>query len=135
MPDLRLEGVGMARTWLEANVFVTLPVLKTLAATVFPGCLKNQWGRFARHDRILVHKCLHELIDQRNSPRPVSIAFMDGLVGIRGAVRSTATLQLGYSAGQPRPACSGCDGHATRLIGLEPATSRHLVHAEWIGMG
>src|SRR5512137_431238 len=31
LPDQRLKGFGMARTWLEADVFVTLPVLKTHA--------------------------------------------------------------------------------------------------------
>ena len=37
MPDPRLKGFGMARTWLEADAFVTLPVLKTHGTTVFTG--------------------------------------------------------------------------------------------------
>src|SRR5262245_34856042 len=28
VPDPRMKGFGLARTWLEADVFVTLPVLK-----------------------------------------------------------------------------------------------------------
>src|SRR5262249_7157629 len=61
MPDPRLKGFGMARTWLEADAFITLPVLKTHATTVFTGALKNQWGCIPRYDRILLHKYLHEL--------------------------------------------------------------------------
>ena len=67
MPDPRLKGFGMARTWLEADAFVTLPVLKTHATTVFTGALKNQWGCIPRYDRILLHKYLHELIGQVNA--------------------------------------------------------------------
>ena len=44
MPDPRLKGFGMARTWLEADAFVTLPVLKTHATTVFTGRLEEPMG-------------------------------------------------------------------------------------------
>src|SRR5262249_2765429 len=43
IPDPRLKGFGMSRTWLGSDVFITLPVLKTHATTVFTGALKNQW--------------------------------------------------------------------------------------------
>ena len=46
MPDPRLKGFGMARTWLEADVFVTLPVLKTHATTVFTGCSRTNGVAF-----------------------------------------------------------------------------------------
>ena len=44
VPDPRMKGFGLARTWLEADAAITLPVLKTHATTVFTGAIKNQWG-------------------------------------------------------------------------------------------
>src|SRR5947209_20603790 len=84
MPAPRLEGFAMSRTWLEADCFVTLPVLKTHATTVFAGALKNQWGCIPRYDRILLHKYLHELICAVNKLRPVTLGIMAGLVGMQG---------------------------------------------------
>src|SRR5271157_2879884 len=134
MPDPRLKGFGMARTWLEADVFVTLPVLKTHATTVFTGCLKNQWGCIPRYDRILLHKYLHELIGQVNAIRPVSLALMDGLVGMQGRGPINGfPINLDVLLASRDPVA--LDATAMRLIGLEPATSRHVVDAERIGLG
>ncbi|MGA7500684.1 MAG: DUF362 domain-containing protein [Isosphaeraceae bacterium] len=134
MPDPRLKGFGMARTWLEADVFVTLPVLKTHATTVFTGCLKNQWGCIPRYDRILLHKYLHELIGQVNALRPVSLALMDGLIGMQGRGPINGyPINLDVLLASRDPVA--LDATAMRLIGLEPATSRHVVHAERIGLG
>jgi uncharacterized protein (DUF362 family) len=134
MPDPRLKGFGMARTWLEADVFVTLPVLKTHGTTVFTGALKNQWGCIPRYDRILLHKHLHELIGKVNSIRPVTLAVMDGLVGMQGRGPINGyPIDLNVLLASRDPVA--LDATAMRLIGLEPATSRHLVDAERIGLG
>ena len=134
MPDPRLKEFGMSRTWLEADLFVTLPVLKTHATTVFTGALKNQWGCIPRYDRILLHKYLHELIGQVNALRPVSLALMDGLVGMQGRGPINGyPINLNVLLASRDPVA--LDATAMRLIGLEPATSRHVVHAEKIGLG
>ena len=134
MPDPRLKGFGMARTWLEADVFVTLPVLKTHATTVFTGTLKNQWGCIPRYDRILLHKYLHELIGQVNAIRPVTLALMDGLVGMQGRGPINGyPIDLNVLLASRDPVA--LDATAMRLIGLEPATSQHIVHAGRIGLG
>jgi uncharacterized protein (DUF362 family) len=134
MSDPRFKGFGMARTWLEADVFVTLPALKTHATTVFTGSLKNQWGCIPRYDRILLHKYLHELIGEVNALRPVSLALMDGLVGMQGRGPINGyPINLDVLLASRDPVA--LDATAMRLIGLEPATSRHIVHAEKIGLG
>ena len=134
MPDPRLEGFGIARTWLEADAFVTLPALKTHATTVFTGCLKNQWGCIPRYDRILLHKYLHELIGQVNAIRPVTLALMDGLVGMQGRGPINGyPIDLNVLLASRDPVA--LDATAMRLIGLKPETSRHLVHAARIGLG
>jgi len=134
MPDPRLKGFGMARTWLEADVFVTLPALKTHGTTVFTGALKNQWGCIPRYDRILLHKYLHDLIGKVNVIRPVTLALMDGLVGMQGRGPINGyPIDLNVLLASRDPVA--LDATAMRLIGLEPATSRHVVDAERMGLG
>ena len=134
MPDPRLKGFGMARTWLEADVFVSLPALKTHATTVFTGTLKNQWGCIPRYDRILLHKYLHELIGQINAIRPVTLALMDGLVGMQGRGPINGyPINMDVLLASRDPVA--LDATAMRLIGLKPAISRHVVHAERLGLG
>jgi len=134
IPDPRMKGFGLARTWLEADVFVTLPALKTHATTVFTGTLKNQWGCIPRYDRLLLHKYLHELIAEINRLRPVTLALMDGLVGMQGRGPINGyPIDLNVLLASRDPVA--LDATAMRLIGLSPATSRHLVHAHNIGLG
>jgi uncharacterized protein (DUF362 family) len=134
IPDARMKGFGMARTWLEADAFITLPVLKTHATTVFTGALKNQWGCIPRYDRIVLHKYLHELIGDINKLRPVTLALMDGLVGMQGRGPINGyPINLDVLLASRDPVA--LDATGMRLIGLEPVTSRHLVHGQQIGLG
>src|SRR5436190_7030797 len=134
IPDPRLEGFGMARTWLDADAFITLPVLKTHATTVFTGALKNQWGCVPRYDRIVLHKYLDELIGDVNKLRPATFALMDGLVGMQGRGPINGyPIDLNVLLASRDPVA--LDATGMRLIGLEPSTSQHLVHAQKIGLG
>lgn len=134
IPDARMAGFGMSQTWLEADAFITLPVLKTHATTVFTGALKNQWGCIPRYDRILLHKYLHELIGDVNKLRPVTLAVMDGLVGMQGRGPINGfPIDLNVLLASRDPVA--LDATGMRLIGLEPLTSAHLVHGQKIGLG
>jgi uncharacterized protein (DUF362 family) len=134
VPDARMKGFGMSKTWLAADAFVTLPVLKTHATTVFTGSLKNQWGCIPRFDRILLHKHLHELIVEVNRLRPVTLALMDGLVGMQGRGPINGyPIDMNVLLASRDPVA--LDATGMRLIGLEPATSQHVVHADRIGLG
>lgn len=134
VPDPRMKGFGMARTWLEADAFITLPVLKTHATTVFTGALKNQWGCIPRYDRILLHKHLHELIGDVNKLKPPVLALMDGLVGMQGRGPINGyPINLNVLLASRDPVA--LDATGMRLIGLEPEMCKHLVHASRIGLG
>ena len=134
IPDARLKGFAMSRTWLEADSFVTLPALKTHATTVFTGTLKNQWGCIPRYDRILLHKYLHQLIGDVNKLRPVTLALMDGLVGMQGRGPINGyPIDLNVLLASRDPVA--LDATAMRLIGLDPRRSKHVVHANRIGLG
>ncbi len=133
-PDARMKGFGMSKTWLEADAFVTLPVLKTHATTVFTGSLKNQWGCIPRYDRILLHKHLHQLIVEVNKIRPVTLALMDGLVGMQGRGPINGyPIDLNVLLASRDPVA--LDATGMRLLSLDPATSRHVVHAQKVGLG
>jgi uncharacterized protein (DUF362 family) len=134
VPDPRMKGFGLARTWMEANAFISLPALKTHATTVFTGTLKNQWGCVPRYDRILLHKFLHELIGDLNKLRPVTLALMDGMVGMqgRGPINGYPINLHALLASRDPVAL---DATGMRLIGLEPYSSAHVRHANRIGLG
>src|SRR5262245_5454429 len=121
VPDARMAGFGMSKTWLDADCFITLPVLKTHATTVFTGALKNQWGCIPRFDRILLHKHLHELIVEVNRLRPVTLALMDGLVGMQGRGPINGyPIDMNVLLASRDPVA--LDATGMRLIGLEPLT-------------
>src|SRR5208282_6242527 len=104
------------------------------ATTVFTGALKNQWGCIPRYDRILLHKYLQELIGQVNAIRPVSLALMDGLVGMQGRGPINGyPINLNVLLASRDPVA--LDATAMRLIGLEPRSSRHIIHAEERALG
>lgn len=119
---------------LEADAFITLPVLKTHALTYFTGALKNQWGCLPHYDRILFHRYLDDMLGSLHQILKPKMALMDGIVGMEGR---------GPTNGKPRRMevllasrdSVALDGTAMRLIGLEPARAHHLVRAADRGLG
>ena len=116
----------LPRALLEAEVFITLPVLKTHALTYFTGALKNQWGCLPQYDRILVHKYLDPLLVTLHRVFHPKLAVMDGVVGMEGR---------GPANGKPRRLdvllasrdAVALDATAMRLVGLDPERSRHVM--------
>jgi uncharacterized protein (DUF362 family) len=126
--------VELPRILLEADVFITLPVLKTHALTWFTGALKNQWGCLPQHDRILYHRWLDPMLVALERQLRPAFALMDGIVGMEGR---------GPTNGKPRrmnvilasrdPV--SLDAAAMRLIGLDPRRARHVRMAADAGLG
>ncbi len=126
--------IELPRLLLEADVFITLPVLKTHALTYFTGALKNQWGCLPQYDRILLHKHLDPLIASLHRVLRPRLAVMDGIVGMEGR---------GPTNGKPRQLdvilasqdAVALDATAMRLVGLEPQRARHIVLTAKRGLG
>ena len=126
--------VELPRMLLEADVFITLPVLKTHALTYFTGALKNQWGCLPRHDRILLHRWLDPMLVALERRLRPAFALMDGIVGMEGR---------GPTNGKPRPLDIvlasrdgvALDATAMRLVGLDPRHARHITMAAKEGLG
>lgn len=129
-----LAEFALPEALLAADVFITLPVVKTHALTVFTGALKNQWGCVPRADRIIWHRYLDRLlVDLQGLLRP-HLAIMDGIIGMEGR---------GPANGKPRRLdvvlgstdMVALDATAMRLIGLAPRACAHLVGAHEAGHG
>lgn len=126
--------VELPRPLLEADVFITLPVLKTHALTYFTGALKNQWGCLPQYDRILYHRYLDPLLVSLHRLLRPGFAVMDGILGMEGR---------GPANGKPRRMdvilasrdSVALDASAMRLVGLDPARSKHVVLAAEAGLG
>lgn len=121
-------ALALPRPLLEADVFITLPVLKTHALTYFTGALKNQWGCLPQHNRILLHKHLDALLPALHAVLRPRLALMDAIVGMEGR---------GPTNGKPRSMDLllasrdgvALDATAMRLVGLEPQRARHVMAA------
>jgi len=128
---VRCDPAGMIelpQMILDADVFITLPVLKTHALTYFTGALKNQWGALPQYNRILLHKHLDALLATLHRIFKPQLAVMDGIIGMEGR---------GPANGKPRRLdivlasrdSVALDATAMRLVGLDPQRCVHLVLA------
>lgn len=126
--------IEMPRLLLEADAFITLPVLKTHALTYFTGALKNQWGCVPQHNRILLHKFLDPLLASLQRILRPKLAVMDGLVGMegRGPVNGSPRRLGLILAGRDAVAV---DATSMRLVGLDPLRARHVRLAAEQGLG
>ena len=132
--DPLIRGWGLPKTLLEADVFITLPVLKTHATTVFTGSLKNQFGCYPQNNRILLHPHLDEVIVLINSVLKPKLAVMDGIVAMegRGPINGVPRrMDLLLASTDP----VALDATAMRLVGIDPYTSEHVVMASSQGLG
>jgi len=135
--SVRCAPVGMVevpRMILDADVFITIPVLKTHGLTYFTGALKNQWGCLPQFNRIMYHKYLDQMLASLHRIFRPGLVVMDGVIAMEGK---------GPVNGKPRrmdiilASRDGValDAAAMRLVGLDPTQARHTVLAANQGLG
>jgi uncharacterized protein (DUF362 family) len=129
-----IKGWGLPQTILEADFFMTLPVLKTHATTVFTGALKNQFGCYPQYNRFHLHPKLDKVIVLINKILKPRLAIMDGIIAMegRGPINGKPR-EMNVILGSDDPVA--LDATAMRLIGIDPYTSRHVVLASREGLG
>ena len=126
--------VKLPRLMLTADVFITLPVLKTHALTYFTGSIKNQWGCVPQYDRILMHQYLNPMLAELHAIFKPQISIMDSIIAMEGR---------GPTNGKPRRMdvllasrdSVALDATAMRLTGLDPQLCRHLMLTAEKGLG
>lgn len=134
VPCEPIGEIEMPRLLVEADAFITLPVLKTHALTYFTGSLKNQWGCIPQHNRILLHKVIDPLLVSLQRMLRPKLSVMDGIVCMegRGPVNGEPRRLDLILAGQDSVAV---DATAMRLVGLDPNRARHITLAAKEGLG
>jgi len=134
VPNKILGRWNFGKTFLEADVFITLPTMKTHATTVFTGAIKNQWGCVPRRDRLVWHKYLDKLLSDIAELVPPKITIMDGIVGMQGRGPINGyPINANVILGSNDPVA--VDATSMRLIGLDPYSSGHIRIAAERGIG
>jgi len=134
VPNKILGKWNFGKTFLEADVFITLPTMKTHATTVFTGAIKNQWGCVPRRDRLVWHKYLDKLLSDIAELVPPKITIMDGIVGMQGRGPINGyPINANVILGGNDPVA--VDATSMRLIGLDPYSSGHIRIAAERGVG
>ncbi len=134
VPNDILGKWNFGKTFLDAEVFITLPTLKTHATTVFTGAIKNQWGCVPRRDRLVWHKYMDKLLSDIAELVPPKVTIMDGIVGMQGRGPINGyPINANVILGGNDPVA--VDATSMRLIGLDPHSSGHIRIAAERGVG
>ncbi|MBT0158543.1 DUF362 domain-containing protein [Candidatus Bathyarchaeota archaeon A05DMB-2] len=81
---LYVKKYRMPKTLSDCDVFVTMPVMKTHELTLYTGALKNQFGCYPQHNRVLLHPRLAEAIVDINLILKPKLVVMDAITAIEG---------------------------------------------------
>ena len=115
----------MPKTLADADVFVTMPVLKTHEITVYTGALKNQFGCYPQHNRVLLHHRLDEAIVDINTILKPKLVIMDAITAIEGNGPTRGypvNLNLLLVSNDP----ISCDLVALKIIGFSCDEVKHV---------
>jgi len=129
-----LQGFEMPVSILDADVLISMPVLKTHKQAYFTGAIKNLWGCVPRYDRLLLHRHLHECLAEVASILKPRLAIMDAIVAMDGH---------GPTFGNLRPLelvlastdVVALDATAMRMVSLDVEKARYIEMAHKLGVG
>ncbi len=134
LPNETLGTWYLSRTLLNADVFITLPIMKTHPRSVLTGALKNQWGCLPQHDRIILHKHLSRLLVDVHKVKKPGICLMDAVEAMEGRGPSNGQMvRLDLLLASTDPVA--LDATAMRLGGLDPYRSAVAMLAAREGVG
>ena len=127
--------LALPRMLLEADVFITLPKLKTHALTYYTGVLKNQWGCVPHYrDRMIHHRLIHQLLGSIHGVLKPTFALIDGIVAMEGRGPSHGKARRLNVILASRDGVA-LDATAMRLVGLDPYRCKHVALAAKQGLG
>lgn len=122
---LFVKKYAMPKTLEETDVLITMPLLKTHEITLYTGALKNQFGCYPQHNRVMLHTHLDEAIVDINTILRPDIVIMDALTAIEGNGPTRGypvKMHLLIASNNP----SSCDLVALRIIGFDVNEVGHL---------
>ncbi|MFX0117029.1 MAG: DUF362 domain-containing protein [Candidatus Hodarchaeota archaeon] len=131
---LYLRKYMLPRTLEEADVLITLPLLKTHELTLFTGAIKNQFGCYPQHNRVLLHSHLDEALVDINWVLRPKLAIMDARTAIQGNGPTRGyPVKMGLFLGSRD--LVALDAVALHLMCIEPERVSHVCLAGRRGLG
>ena len=125
-----LRSIEMARTFVDAELIVDMPKIKTHKYATITCALKNMFGAIPDPLRIVYHKDIHETVAALNSAFfDKTIVVCDGLMAMEGAGPLWGTPKpMGLIVVAPDPL--SCDRVTHQIMGFARDRIRHIRLAE-----
>jgi uncharacterized protein (DUF362 family) len=132
---LVMKSVKIARTALESDVIISVPVMKTHIRSAVTLSLKNMKGVMPGAEKKKTHRLGLELaIADLNSVVRPHFAVVDGLVGMEGLWEfPDDCVSLGVVGAGRDPVA--VDSVFAQLMGIEPQEIMHLLYCQEKGLG
>jgi uncharacterized protein (DUF362 family) len=139
------EPLVLPRAYMEADVVISIPKLKTHSTAGMTGALKNAVGvppigvyatspTLGWRDRFHREYGIHKTIAQINLARQPDLVIMDAILAGEGMGPWGADpVDLGLVLASTDPVA--IDAVASAIMGFEPDRVRHLVYAQGRGLG
>jgi uncharacterized protein (DUF362 family)/NAD-dependent dihydropyrimidine dehydrogenase PreA subunit len=135
-----VSSVVVSRDMLEADVLISLPVMKTHGLTVVTGGVKNMFGIVAGGGKGKLHAAapsagdFGRMLAEIYAIRPPDLTIMDAVTAMEG---------YGPSAGKPKwvgkilasKNAVALDAVVCRIMGIEPDQVHHVREASVLGHG
>jgi uncharacterized protein (DUF362 family)/Pyruvate/2-oxoacid:ferredoxin oxidoreductase delta subunit len=135
-----LGSVVVSRDMLEADVLISLPVMKTHSLTIVTGGVKNMFGIVAGGEKARLHgaapsaQSFGRILAEIFALRPPDLTIMDAVTAMEG---------YGPSAGKPKwvgkilasKNTVALDAVVCRIMGIEPDQVHHIREASLLGHG
>lgn len=132
---LVLGDIALARSAVDADAIINLPVIKTHLITMYTGALKNLKGVMVALEKHKPHKLgvAEGIVDVNQVVKPV-LHIMDGIVGMEGdGPAGGSPVNMGVLLASCDPVA--LDAAALHLIGIPVKHVKTVVLAEKMGLG
>lgn len=141
LPNKKIKEIHFAKCFLEADLVINIPKIKTHMQTFYTGAIKNMFGGVAKKDRALAHSLggyssFSELLVDIYKQVAPQIHIMDAVIGMEGnGPNAGSPKKLGLILGSTDAVA--LDSVATYLIGFKPfeVLSVKFAHQAKIGIG
>jgi len=135
-----VNSVVVSRDMIEADILISLPVMKTHSLTVVTGGVKNMFGIVAGAEKGKLHGAapgpadFGRMLAEICAIRPPDLTIMEAVTAMEG---------YGPSAGKPKWVgkvlasrnAVALDAVVCRIMGIEPDQVHHIREASLLGLG
>jgi uncharacterized protein (DUF362 family) len=129
-----LKKMKLPKSYVDCDVYSSMPVFKTHKLTGVTLTLKNHFGCIPDDHRFRLHKVIHQVLADITKFINPKLIIMDGRIGLEGD---------GPIAGIPKKLglllvadnCLAADTVACHIMGFDPRTIKHILYAHKRSLG